>query len=49
MVVVVMVRGVENFGLKLRGKKKLKKVKFKFLVEGLLMLDMEENFVGEDY
>lgn len=43
------VRGAENFGLKSRGKKKLKKAKFKSLAEGSLMSDTEENSVGEDY
>lgn len=43
------VRGAENFGPKSRGKKKLKKAKFKSLAEGSLMSDTEENSVGEDY
>jgi len=43
------VRGAENFGPKSRGKKKLKKAKFKSLTEGSLMSDTEEENVGEDY
>lgn len=42
-------RGAENFGPKSRGKKKLKKAKFKSLTEGSLMSDTEEENVGEDY
>lgn len=43
------VGGAENFGPKSRGKKKLKKAKFKSLTEGSLMSDTEDENVGEEY
>lgn len=43
------VRGAENFTLKSKGRKKLKKAKFKSLAEGSLMSDSEDKYIGEGY
>lgn len=41
--------GAENFTMKSKGKKKLKKAKFKSLAEGSLMSDTDDASLGEDY
>ncbi|XP_024385974.1 protein PHOTOPERIOD-INDEPENDENT EARLY FLOWERING 1 isoform X2 [Physcomitrium patens] len=43
------VRGAENVTLKSKGRKKLKKAKFKSLAEGSLMSDSEDKYIGEGY
>lgn len=44
-----VVVGAENFTMKSKGKKKLKKAKFKSLAEGSLMSDTDDASLGEDY
>lgn len=43
------VRGAENFTLKSKGKKKLKKAKFKTLAEGSLMTGTEDISIREEF